>query len=551
MSRFAPVLALLASCVQPLEPPPPIDDSAMAPGETRSVELRMLRLDVEGYEQTVDLQGLRDLPAGAIDDVFLLDLELTPLVRNTLAQLRDLPFDEAQQLPVAAQNMRTLLRTTPDNVDLDGTALEELISVSAALGIPPASALSEVLEVGVTEPILDLDIATDAVVNGLIATHPSANGTRLPVTLGDVLREFDDLTERFGPAPNGHPGFIRQAEGLTVTEADFAMTVKVDANALPFKGIDAGSATVASVNSIPSQIDTLFPTDDPEWLRIDGLVPQPSIATMTVFIGESDGFHPAGDSRQPVPTGNSTAWDLDPWVFENIVAELTFDLAQQVSPHTVTYALGTGTTAFEAVIDEGGWVTFQTFDGVGNPPAPRYLWDLKIELAQQRIHDGGLAEGEADVEFTLRDVELGIPAEAIVTEIRDNLAADPTALRGLAAALVDTGRGAADVFYVRPPPDAPEPADWLFFIAPEDIPEGDDGPVRPYDYERVGFFSDAALTDKVSDTREVDGDTTHEKVRVAPGDVLYIQDDAGAVFRLDVRDKPSAQRLAVDVTRER
>lgn len=400
------------------------------------------------------------------------------------------------------------------------------------------------------EPVDDAWLAPEktgeAAPVGATPASPFAN-----LFVGVPLGKFDDLTERFGPAPNGHPGFIRQAEGLTVTEADFAMTVKVDANALPFKGFDAGSATVASVNSIPSQIETLFPTDDPEWLRIDGLVPQPSIATMTVFIGESDLFHPAGDSRQPVPTGNSTAWDLDPWVFENIVAELTFDLAQQVSPHTVTYALGTGTTAFEAVIDESGWVTFQTFDGVGNPPAPRYLWDLKIELAQQRIHDGGLAEGEADVEFTLRDVELGIPAEAIVTEIRDNLAADPTALRGLAAALVDNGRGAADVFYVRPPPDTPEPADWLFFLAPEDIPEGEDGPVRPYAYERVGFFADAALTDKVSDTRAVDGDTTHEKVRVEPGDVLYIQDDDGAVFRLDVRDKPSAQRLAVDVTRER
>jgi hypothetical protein len=44
---------------------------------------------------------------------------------------------------------------------------------------------------------------------------------------------------------------------------------------------------------------------------------------------------------------------------------------------------------------------------------------------------------------------------------------------------------------------------------------------------------------------------THEKIRIAPGDVLYVEDDAGQVYRIDVAEKPSPNRVALDVTRVR
>ena len=46
-------------------------------------------------------------------------------------------------------------------------------------------------------------------------------------------------------------------------------------------------------------------------------------------------------------------------------------------------------------------------------------------------------------------------------------------------------------------------------------------------------------------------DDTHEKLRVVPGDVLYVEDDAGRVYRIDVAEKPSAHTIALDVTRVR
>ena len=55
-------LLALAACVEPLTLEPGENPNALQPGETRTIELRMLRLDVEGYEQTVGLDELKSLP---------------------------------------------------------------------------------------------------------------------------------------------------------------------------------------------------------------------------------------------------------------------------------------------------------------------------------------------------------------------------------------------------------------------------------------------------------------------------------------------------------
>jgi hypothetical protein len=65
----------------------------------------------------------------------------------------------------------------------------------------------------------------------------------------------------------------------------------------------------------------------------------------------------------------------------------------------------------------------------------------------------------------------------------------------------------------------------------------------------VGFYADKAMTTKISDTRDVDGDTVHEKIKVKSGDTLYIMDDDGRRFRIDVGDKPSDHWINLDITR--
>ena len=87
-----PALCVLATlpavgCIEPLTIDDPPPQAELASGETRRIELRYLRFDVEGFEKTLDLEDLEALPQTTLDGVWLLDLELTPLVKNALTQL--------------------------------------------------------------------------------------------------------------------------------------------------------------------------------------------------------------------------------------------------------------------------------------------------------------------------------------------------------------------------------------------------------------------------------------------------------------------------------
>jgi hypothetical protein len=545
--------------------------SAVMPGETRSVELRFVRLDVEGFTNELTLEDLRAMPRRILEDVWLADLDATPLMVNSLESLRGLSEAEVAELTPAAQNMRRLLLFTPDNAELSGTKLEELIALSAAVGIPPARALANLFATGVTDDFIPAQVVAEVMLDHVIGTHPNAQTRRgpiddehpdglwpvaprsIPLTLADVVTNFENMAERFGPV-DGHPGFVTSARGITVIEDDFKMTTKVNANALPFKGIDLTNAEVASVNSIASQIETAHDYSDPEWMEIVGLVDNPTVEELTFRVLEDDAFIPGGDSREPVPLGNSPAWDLQGWVFERLIAEMARVKTASVPAHCDSYELGTGVEAFTACIDETGWVTLDTFNNVGSPPPPAYLWDLDMEIAEVRLHDGGLAEGEADVELTIRDVQVGVTPAELIEQTRQNIALFPEALSEFASQITNSTVGDADFYYVRAPADAPasERGDWLVFVAEQDIRIDDNGdPVRDYAYDAPGFFADAQLQDKISSTDEALGDDVHEKVRVQPGDVLFVADDQGAVFELQMLEKPSRSRISVDVTRRK
>lgn len=561
--------SLVGACIEPT--PSELDEELLPPpgsGEARVVELRFLRFDVENVEQALDLEDIKALPRSTLEKVWLFDLDVRPLARNALRQLADLPPDEAEALPVAARNLRRLLTTTPDNADLTGTNLEELISIAASVGIPPARALADLVVIDVTDRIIDEEVASTVLCELLIGTHPAAQ-TRagpvdeahpdgrypvplgsIPLTLADLATDFDELSERFGPV-EGHPGAIGGAEGFAVVEEDFRMVVKVSLNALPYEGWDGDLGELAKVNSVPMQFDELFEFDDPEWLRIDGLIEEPSIAALTIKIVEDDAFIAGGTSRDPLPTGDSDVWSLPTWSFEAMIAEMAYRIGEDIPEHCTSYELGTGTVAFESCVDDTGWTTLETFAGLGSPPAPAYLWDLLLEIAQVRLHDDGLPEGEADAEVTLTNVPLGLRASELVAQIRSNMEAQPEVLEDIARALTDSTVGDADFFYYQPNLDGPPDVqgDWLYFIAEEDLRRDEEGvPVKPYAYQNPGFFADAALSEKVSSTLPVDGDTTHEKVRMERGVDLYFEDDEGRRFRIEVGEKPGQNRVLLRIT---
>ncbi len=266
---------------------------------------------------------------------------------------------------------------------------------------------------------------------------------------------------------------------------------------------------------------------------------------MTFQIVEHDGFVPGGRDPFPSGQGDSPAWTLAPWTLERLLVGAS---ARAYADRDAALAYGgaEGDPLFTAdVVD--GWQRLDVKADLGDPPAPSYLWDVLLEVAQVRLRDGGVPEGEGDAAFTLSGVPVGIDSGAIARTIKDNLAADPALLGDVATRLIDTTSGAADLYY-----DRPEGlGDALVFVAPQDIPSDDDGaPVRPYAYDAIGFYADAALTERVS-AEVTSGTATRHRVAVAPGDTLFLQDDEGAVFRLDVGDKPSERRVTLTITRER
>ena len=560
--RSALALALLlVACGEPAALVPETSQAvALSVGETRTIQLRHTRFDVEGFVEEHTLEDLRRMPRRVLEDIWLLDIDVTPLTTNALEQLREMDSAQAAMLPQPVQNMRTLLTVTPDNVVLEGTNFEELAELSAAVGIPTARAFGNLLEVEVTDEFVPPDIVAEVIADNLISTHPNAQWRKgpvddehpdglypvaprsIPLTMADVVTNFEQLGTRFGPVGD-HPGFVVAAHGVSVIEEDFRMRSRVNVNALPYKGIDLGDASEASVTAVGDEIDNLHDFSRDDWIELEGLAPDPRVETLTFRVEENPGFVPGGTSRMPEGKGDSPVWSNPVWEFESILAEMARRTVDRISDHCDDYDLATGAVAFSACIDGAGWVTLETFNNIGSPPDPAYLWDVNLEIGQARLHDGGLAEGEANVEFTVENVSVGVPPEELIEQLKANIRAQPEVLREFATLLLDNAQGDADFFYRRE-----DDEDRLVFIIPADIRLDEEGaPVRDYAYDAVGFFSDDRLTDRVS----AEGEDGRESVAIEPGDVLYVGDDEGAVFRIDVADKPSRARVELDVTRVR
>ncbi len=546
--------------------------------ESRSVELRFLRFDVSNFEKRLTREDILALPKDARERMWLLDLDLSSgasspqLLDNALAAIRTLDPDSLAQ---AERNMQGLLNMTPDTAVLSGTDIERLIELAPLLGVAPQQVLADLFQINVEDPFLSDQIVAQTILEQVIATHPNSRTRRgptsndnpegiypvrqgaIPITLGDVVTDFVSLSERFGPYERDgitHPGFVSGETRASVLTDDFALTVRANANALPYKGIDLTNASSASVNSVRSQIQALFDFDDPNWLRIEGLVEGvPQISSLSFRIVEADGFFEGG--RTPVPSGigSSPGWQLPPWTLERVLLGASQRAFNGLQSRVAYTSPGKATPLFEAVVADG-WQTISVQAGLGSPPPSSYMWDMLLEIAQVRLHDGDLEEGSANVEFKLKDIPLGTDTATLTEIMRENLQQNPYALIDIAQEIIDTTEGEADFYYYRSSPsNVPDlQGDWLFFVTADDIAVDDDGkPLRSYGYAHVGFFSDADLKTKISSTLALDGDTDHEKVRLDDFEELYVSDESGAVFKLEPGSKPSPNRRNLTITRVR
>lgn len=583
----------LAACVPALTIDEGPDPESLAREETREIELRFLRLDAKNFKQVLTKKDIKEkFPERVLRETWLLDMPLEPLITNALTILIETPAEQAYALDSSSQNMWKLLNMTPANTVLDGTSLAPLLGVGKAVGLAPSLILSDLVDLDANANIITVPLTTEYVLSNVVATHPNAQLRRgpvtpafpdgrypvepnsMPVSLYDVVTDFADLPKNFGPALSDdgppHPGFIAGASPIVAATDDFQMTVRVNLNALPYKGVDLTDVTVASINSTSSQIGGVFDFSTPDWMEIKGLVSSLTIDEMTMAIHENPMFIAGGTAKEPEGQGDSKVWNLPEWEFERLIADVARAKAADIPDQCTIYSpQGEVEMPLQAVKvctgdngdpDDGTepphWTTIAVDESViiddADRPVPSYFWDILLEVAQVRLHDGGLAEGEGDIAFTLRDIPAGISTAELEQKIRENIQKNPAALAALAELLNENTDGSADFYYYVPKADNDDAVrgDWLYFINPDDIANNSSGdPLRKYSYAHPGFYADPDLTDKLSSTAVIDGDDAHEKVKIEPGDVLYIEDDAGSVFKIEVKDKPGRHDIALAVTR--
>lgn len=533
MKRLALALALFGCAPDDADPAPP---TPLQVGERRSVVLRFTPLDVTRFTKALGRTKLRTLPRDVLARTWLVDLPLAGgagLVDHALADLRT---RDPATLPPAEANLVRLLQMSPTTADLAGSPLEPLLALAPSLGLSAAEILADTLGLAPEETFLSPTDLASALVTQVIGTHPAVAGHppgHLPVYLDDVLSDLGTLNTRYGPA-GAHPGFLAST-GSALFGDDLELVVEANVNGVPNQGVDLETASHAGVNSIDDHPESLFDfASDSEWLRIEGTFRDPPVVerlTFTLF--EDPRSFSGGTAPDPAPRGGSDVWTAPPWSLERVVAEAAF-ARWSTWQHTRTWQDG-----LLEVTSRDGWLSLVTAGEVGEPPAPAYIWDLLLEVAQIRLHDAGV--DDASVALALRDVPLGLSMDALIQRVRDGLAADPAGLVAVAARLFDNTWGEADFFYRRP---RGLEEDWLFFIAPEDLP-----PDTPYGWARPGFFADAALTVPLGDRVEVDGDRHHLKLQVVPGLAFYVADEHDQRYRVTVGEKPGRARIALQIER--
>ncbi len=441
----------------------------VAPGEDDGVVA--LRLDRFALERLVPLERQAEL--------VLTRLDLTPLVTSALAALSD---PEAWGVDTdawgpAEHNLVRLLGMTPDTLDATGTALAPLLELSASLGLPPARILADLLDQAPTAPVLLPEDVAGALVAQVMASHPSWAGDeegRMEVTLYDALRDLAPLGVRYGPV-DGHPGFMDGPPRARLLTPDFAMVVRAASNVVVRPGLRPGSG-YASYVSAPAGAPLLeIDFEDPEGFSLEGLEPEPTVTLGMRVVESPDHFELVPAEADPAPPrGRSAVWSAPPWTVEHVVAEAAWGaLAGRFDgPRVLQYDLGAVSPA-ATLVWEDGLLAVDVAADLGPPPPTAWIWDLILDVAQARLHDGDLAEGEAVASLVLPELPVGMDAEALVAEMRPVLQEQAAELTAWMLGGADELESAATVWLEPDPPRlVVAPGEPLLFDGPELTGEG-------------------------------------------------------------------------------
>lgn len=524
------------------------------------------------------------------EDIELLELDSTPLLVNTLEAIKHAcgdgwmldeedPNHDCSLTPLgqsfgdgnwqtsAEFSMVRIMTMTPANSVVTGTSLEGTQGLSDFLSWFTggfSGLMSESLEIAKTDEFLDTQSVVNSLRNNLLATHPEISSEgKITVTLADALSDMGTLSSRLGPVGD-HPGVLVPDYPTfgQVFGPDFQMSVVAESNLRVLDGVDMG----AGKDFISVIVDTTGPSfddeaefdfNDPEKFSMSGLADSPTL-DLKFAIYEHTGFidsctsevsDACVDNEPGNPVGNGLVWTLDPWDVEYIIAWA--GRQKYASLQTVVSKWLPFPTDVVRVGQDGnpaGWAEFRVpLDWLlGVAPPAQFVWEMINEVAQHNLHhldpDGPATfpEGQANVEFTLDDIPVGITGAEAETAVRPYLQAQASDIAGYLLGNYKENSGPVDFYYRR----ADDGNTYLFWVAAEDLLDG-----ATYGWDSPGFYGDASLTDKLSST-SIDGvgDQTHEKLRVEPGEtIVYASNDDGEVYRIRILAPDDTSEITVYV----
>lgn len=584
-------------------------DPSGEPGDFGPEEEFVLRLNDDPVAPLVlemNKQESAELFGATAREIALIEIDSQALLENTLNQIKSAcgtdwqldhadPGHDCSLTPLgqsfkgpdntwqssAEYSLLRILTMTPANCDVTGTSIEGvaelagLIDESNCQGSPDngggcdfGGILAETLGIARTEEFITTPELVLALQQRLLATHPQigGNGSKLPVNLEDALTDLATLKTKLGP-DGDHPGildpsFDTYSEVLT---SEFRMKVEAQSNLRLLDGIDLdkGKDYMSTVVDVvgPNYDDVLeFDFLDPDKFSITGVAESPTV-DMRFAVYEHGEFinSCAGDDacKMNLPENEAmvealwpgSAWAIDKWLLESIIVaggrhKYMNRVFSKCYEDTVFHSC-----TFGAQIDVGpapfGWTHFDIIFDLGNPPKDQYVWELINEVAQVALHTppgGDIAEGAADVAFTLFDIPIGISGSQVAEAVRPYLQDQAGKISDKLLGDYKKNNGDLDFYYRRGADGFP----YLFFSTPADLKDG----TPPDHYPNQGFYDcpEVAPSCKVS-TLELGGagDTTHEKVKLAPGETtLYMQDNTAAIYRA-VFDVPAGDAVEIGV----
>ena len=582
MIRLLPLLALLAcdapgpgAAKSPGQLTTPTDSTGTNTGTSQTFTWGTEREYTLGIDDTVPPQldlalskaEVDDLLGSVGDDILLMELDSGPMLTSALTEIKTAcgtgwmldqadPQHNCDLTPLGQTFVGTadgtwrsspeyamvrILTMTPANSDVDGTSMQALRGIADFLGIGGGfgQILADSLGIARTDEFLSTEQVVASLQYNLLATHPEMNGDdRIPVTLADALSDMASLGTRFGPS-GAHPGILdpNNPPHSEMLGPDFEMRVSMNSNLRVLDALDLGGGKDFLI-SIDDQTGPTFDDpaefdfNDPTMFSMSGIAPNPTVdLTMKMF--ENNSFVPAcaGDpacqgNYPGSPVGTDTVWNLDPWELEYIIAGAGWD-EWNTHVHQQSYYLLFIIWVADVdigVYGPGGWAEFSVLLDLGAPPPAQFVWELVNEVAQVNLHNNGyysFPEGDADVQFTLSDIDVGITAQEIEDAVRPVLQEQSAEVANHLLGDYKKNSGPVDVFYRRGSDGTPA----LHFIASDDREDG-----LPYDWANPGFFGDPELTQRLSTS-----DGTNEVWLPPVGEsTVFLQDDEGVTYRMRV-----------------